>query len=470
MTIGRVPVLGKTQQIHFIGIGGTGMSGIAEVLINLGYRVTGSDQVRNAAVQRIESIGGRVFLGHHSDHIGDACVVVVSSAVRSDNVELQEARRRQIPTIPRAEMLGELMRMKFSIAIAGSHGKTSTTSMVAQVVSDAGLDPTIVLGGRLGVIGSGAKLGKGHYLVAEADESDGSFLRLSPTVAVVTNIDAEHLDHYGRLEDLRDAFVDFMNRVPFYGSIVVCMDDPNLHDLLPRLERRHITYGFGDGADLCALEPRFTANRSEFQARFRGETLGAVRLLNPGEHSVANSLAAIAVGLDLEIPFQTIAESLARFQAADRRFQILTEAAGVIVVDDYAHHPTEIRATLEAARHGWPDRRRIAVFQPHRFSRVQALGDEFHRCFAGADIVYVTPIYPAGEDPITGVGADELAAGIRRHGGRDVEFVPTLAEVGTRLLEKIRSGDMVLTLGAGDVGGVAHDLARVLEDRDRAAG
>lgn len=465
-----MPFLGKTQQVHFIGIGGTGMNGIAEVLINLGYQVSGSDLVRNQAVKRIESIGGRTFLGHHPDHVAGADVVVVSSAVSPDNVEVREAARRQIQTIPRAEMLGELMRMKYSIAIAGSHGKTSTTSMVSQILSGAGLDPTVVIGGRMGVVGGGTKLGKGPFLVAEADESDGSFLRLTPTVAVVTSIDEEHLDHYGSFADLKGAFKNFLNRVPFYGEAIVCADDPNLRELLPHLQRRTLTYGFQEGADLVAADPVLNGARSEFQAVLRGEKLGSIQLQIPGEHNISNSLAAIAVGLDLEIDFSTIAGSLANFQGAERRFQILGDAGGILVVDDYGHHPTEIRATLAAARQGWPDRRRVVVFQPHRFSRVQALAERFHACFGDADLVIVTDIYPAGEDPLPGVRAQDLADGIRRSGHPGVEFVPVTAKICPRLMECTRAGDMVLTLGAGDVGAVAHQFARLQKERHKAVG
>ena len=469
MKIPVTPLLGKTRKIHFIGIGGTGMSGIAEVLINLGYQVTGSDLAGNQAIDRLISLGGKVSIGHRADQVVGADVVVVSSAVRKNNEELAQAERLQIPTIPRAEMLGELMRMKYSIGIAGSHGKTSTTSMIAQVLSDADLDPTIVIGGRLGVLGSNAKLGRGDLLVAEADESDGSFLKLSPKVAVVTNIDAEHLDHFGDLARLRGAFCDFLNRVPFYGASILCVEDPHCREVLPQLTRRTLTYGIEQPADLSATDIRLHGRESAYTAHFQGKKLGSVRLRVPGTHNILNSLAALAVGQDLELPFRTITASLADFQGAERRFQILGEIGGILVVDDYAHHPTEIRATLAAARAGWPDRRRVVVFQPHRYSRVQALAGEFHRCFTDADLLIVTDIYPAGEDPIPGVEAESLVEGIRATGHPRVEFLPDLETIPERLLKCTASGDLVLTLGAGTVGRVAAGLAERLKRRNRTA-
>jgi UDP-N-acetylmuramate--alanine ligase len=443
-------MLRKTRGIHFVGIGGSGMSGIAEVLINLGYRVTGSDLEEGTVTRRLESLGGTVYRGHRPQNVGDADVVVISSAVSASNPEVQEARRRQIPVIPRAEMLAELMRIKYGIAIAGSHGKTTTTSMVAQVLAGAGLDPTIVIGGRLGILGSNAKLGRGDLLVAEADESDGSFLRLSPTIAVVTNIDAEHLDHYGSLERLQAAFVDFLNEVPFYGVGIVCLDEERIQEILPALTRRVVTYGFSAQADLSATEVEVREFLAAFDVVLQGRKLGRVTLQVPGRHSISNALAAIGVGLDLEVPFATIARELGRFDGADRRFQRKGEAGGVLVIDDYGHHPSEILVTLAAAKKGW-GRRTVVVFQPHRYSRVQALLGEFARAFYDADVLVVTDIYPAGETPIPGVTAEAVARAIEEHGHKDVTLVKDLEEVPAWLRSRVREGDMVLTLGAGTV-------------------
>jgi UDP-N-acetylmuramate--alanine ligase len=443
-------MLRKTRRIHFVGIGGIGMSGIAEVRINLGYEVTGSDLEEGTIVQRLTSLGGRVARGHRPENVGDCDVVVVSSAVRPDNPEVLEARRRQIPVIPRAEMLAELMRIKYGIAIAGSHGKTTTTSMVAQVLSGAGLDPTIIMGGRLGVLGGNAKLGGGDLLVAEADESDGSFLRLTPTIAVVTNIDPEHLDHYGTIERLQDAFVDFLNQVPFYGVGIVCLDEPRIQQILPRLTRRVVSYGFSAQADLSATAVELKEFRATFDVLLQGRKLGRVTLSVPGLHNVANALAAIAVGLDLEVPYATVAAELARFHGADRRFQLKGEARGIMVIDDYGHHPVEIQATLAAAKKGW-DRRTVVVFQPHRYTRVQALLTEFARAFYDADVLAVTDIYPAGEAPIPGVTAEAMTRAIEEHGHKDTTLIKDLKDVPAWLLEKARDGDMVITLGAGSV-------------------
>jgi UDP-N-acetylmuramate--alanine ligase len=456
------------RRVHFVGIGGIGMSGIAEVLLNLGYQVTGSDRKASAAIERLRRLGARVRIGHAAEAVEEETdVVVVSSAVRAGNAEVEAARRRAIPVIPRAEMLGELMRLKYGIAIAGSHGKTSTTSMVAQVLHRSGLDPTIVIGGRLGILGSNARLGRGDLMVAEADESDGSFLKLSPTLAVVTSIDREHLDHFGDFAGLQEAFLGFLNKVPFYGAGIVCLDDPQVQALLPRLERRVVTYGMAKQADLVAASATVDGFTSAYQAVFHGSPLGEIRLRVPGRHSIENSLATIAVGLELELPFASIAAHLAEFEGADRRFQIKGAAAGITVVDDYGHHPTEIRATLDAAREGW-DRRIVVVFQPHRFTRVHALKEEFERSFYQADAVVVTDIYPAGEEPIDGVDADVLARGIVAHGHKDVTRVPRVKDVPAALRPRLRNGDLVITLGAGDVTEVGDELLALL--RSEAAG
>ena len=449
----------KVRQVHFVGIGGIGMSGIAEVLLNLGYGVTGSDLMASGVTHRLEELGGRFTLGHSAKNVEGADVVVISSAVKADNVEVEEARRRQIPVIPRAEMLAELMRMKYGVAIGGSHGKTSTTSMVAQVLSGSGLDPTIVIGGRLGILGSNAKLGKGDLLIAEADESDGSFLHLSTTIAVVTNIDAEHLDHYGSLEKLQDAFVDFLNKVPFYGTGIVCLDDPRIREILPRLRRKIVTYGLSGQPDLLASRIELREFSSRFEISLRGMPLGLMALKVPGLHSISNALAAVGVGLELDLPFEWIASHLAQFGGADRRFQLKGEVNDILVIDDYGHHPAEIQATLLAARCGW-NRRIVVVFQPHRYSRVRALHDEFARSFENADVLVVTDIYPAGEPPLAGVSGELLAEAIRRRGHQDVTLVQELEEVPAFLAGKTRAGDMVITMGAGSVWKVGDEFLR----------
>src|SRR5713101_8084981 len=453
----------RYQQIHFVGIGGVGMSGIAEILLNLGYRVTGSDQRRNEAVERLEQLGAKVYVGHAALHVEGAHVVVYSSAVSRDNVEVQVARQRQIPVIPRAEMLAELMRLKYGIAVAGTHGKTTTTSMIGAVLAEGRHDPTIVVGGRVLSLGSNARLGQGEFLVAEADEADGSFLKLAPTIAVVTTIDAEHLDHYGSLEAIREAFLAFVNKVPFYGSAVLCLDQPNVQLLIPRIEKRIITYGLESGADLVARRLHLSGMTSRFEVYQRGALLGECTLQIPGRHNVLNALAAVGAGLDLEIPFVTIQKALAGFAGVQRRFQVRGNAAGVMVVDDYGHHPAEIRATLAAAKAGF-DCRVVTVFQPHRYSRTQHLRQEFLTAFNQADVLIVMDIYPAGESPIPGVSAADLADGIRAHGHRNVTF---LGSDRTRVVDYVceisRPGDLVLTLGAGDVSQLGPDILRRLD-------
>jgi UDP-N-acetylmuramate--alanine ligase len=453
----------RFQQIHFIGIGGIGMSGIAEILLNLGYRVTGSDARRSDAVERLERLGAKVFLGHAPDHVEGAHVVVFSSAVSGDNVEVQAARQRNIPVIPRAEMLAELMRLKYGIAVAGTHGKTTTTSMIGAVLAEGRYDPTIVVGGRVASLGSNARLGQGEYLVAEADESDGSFLKLAPTIAVVTTIDAEHLDHYGDLDAIRQAFLTFINKVPFYGCAVLCLDQPNIQLLIPKIEKRTITYGLAAaGADLVARHVQLSGMTSRFDVYHRGELLGDCSLAIPGRHNVLNALAAIAVGLDLEVAYPTIRKGLAAFSGVQRRFQVRGQAAGITVVDDYGHHPAEVQATLAAAKAGF-DCRVVTVFQPHRYSRTLHLRQDFVTAFNQADVLLVMDIYPAGEAPIPGVTAEHLAEGIRAHGHRDVTYVGSDRErVVQRLLEIVRPGDLVLTLGAGDVGQIGPDVLRRL--------
>jgi len=444
-------VFGKIQHIHFVGIGGIGMSGIAEVLVNLGYQVSGSDLRESQVTQRLAALGVQVTVGHDAKCIENAQVVVISSAVKGDNPEVVAARAAKIPVIPRGEMLAELMRMKYGIAIAGSHGKTTTTSMVAQVLSQGGIDPTIVIGGKLGAIGSNAKLGKGPFLVAEADESDGSFLLLSPTIGVITNVDREHLDHYKDLAEIMDAFAAFGNKVPFYGSVFVCMDDPNVAMLRPRLKRQVRTYGTNPQVDIRAVDVRMDGWRAHFRVRAFGEDFGEFSIGVPGHHMVLNALATIGVALELGVERDVIRASLASFTGADRRFQKKGERKGVLVIDDYGHHPTEIAATLAAARKGFPDRRIVVAFQPHRYSRTQALLEEFGRAFFDADAVVVTDIYAASEPPIPGLTGRSVVDAILAHGQREARFVAKVDDLPVILDEMTEPGDLLVTMGAGTI-------------------
>jgi UDP-N-acetylmuramate--alanine ligase len=449
----------KIQKLHFVGIGGIGMSGIAELLLNLGYEVSGSDLKQSRVTRRLKTLGGRIHIGHRIANVRGANVVIISSAVRSDNIEVAEAKRLQIPVIPRAEMLAELMRLKYSVVVSGSHGKTTATSMIATVLVEGGFDPTAVIGGRLNVFGSNAKLGKGDFLVAEADESDGSFLKLSPTIAIVTNIDREHLDHYANLEEIQEAFIVFVNKVPFYGAAILCLDDPGVETIIPRITRRIFTYGISNQADLVASDIQFSDFGSSCRIQYKGKPLGVLRLRMPGEHGILNSLAAVATGMELELPFRKIAAALASFQNADRRFQIKGAKRNVLVVDDYGHHPTEIIATLNAARHAC-DRRIVAVFQPHRYTRIRALTEEFSRAFRHADVLLVLPIYAAGEEPICGVTAEMLVAEIKKSGHHDVRYVPDFPTARQILDDVLQDGDLLLTLGAGDVWKVGEDFLK----------
>jgi len=470
MTVSRQPprmtgMYKKNQKIHFVGIGGIGMSGIAELLLNLHYQVSGSDLKDSAGVRRLSTLGGRIAVGHRAENVGDADVVVYSSAVRSDNPELVSARARSLPVIPRAEMLAELMRMKYGIAVAGSHGKTTTTSLVAEVLAHGNLDPTMVIGGRLKSLGTNAKLGQGEFLVAEADESDGSFLLLSPTVAVVTNIDPEHLDHYREMDKLKEAFLQFMNKVPFYGITVLCLDHPVVRSLLPRVRKRFCTYGLSRQADLRAEDIRREGWRTRFCVCRGEETLGEVCLNIPGLHNVSNALAAVSVGMELGLAFPVIREGLEQFQGIERRFQLKGRVAGVSVVDDYAHHPAEIRATLEAARRG-EQKRVLAVFQPHRYTRTQLCFQEFLGAFHDADVLIVTDIYAAGEKELMGVHARKIVEGVRKQGHKEVVYLPTFPEILAFLGKACRPGDLVLTLGAGNV----HQVGEQLLERLAGAG
>jgi UDP-N-acetylmuramate--alanine ligase len=453
----------KTKHIHFVGIGGIGMSGIAELLLNLGYRVSGSDLRATDITRRLERLGARINQGHSAEAVAGADVVVTSSAVNRQNPEVTSALEQHIPVIQRAEMLAELMRLKkYGIAVAGSHGKTSTTSMVSWMLHLAGLDPTVVIGGKVDSLGGNAKLGEGEFLVAEADESDGSFLKLSPVIEVVTNIDLEHLDYYRDLEHIKDVFVQFMERIPFYGVVVLCLDDPNIASLLPRIQKRIITYGFSEQAEVHATEIRTGGRHSEFTVR-RGDTsLGRVSMSIPGRHTIYNSLATIAVGLELEIDFPVIAGALASFEGVQRRLQVKGEADGILVVDDYGHHPTEIRATLDAVREGWPDRRLVVAFQPHRYTRTKALFGEFKTAFHRADVLVLTDIYAASETPLEGITSGVLAEAVKRHGHRDVHYLPDVEALPRELAGLLRPGDLVLTLGAGNIVHAGEALLTIL--------
>ena len=456
-------MFGKIRKIHFIGIGGIGMSGIAEVLINLGYQVSGSDLKESEITRRLAELGGTISYGHRRENLADVDVVVTSTAVRADNPEVLEAHRRLIPVIPRAEMLAELMRMKYGIAIAGTHGKTTTTSMVATVLTHCGIDPTAVIGGRLDAFGSNAKLGEGQYLVAEADESDGSFLKLSPTIAVVTNIDADHLDYYRDLDQIRQAFIEFINKVPFYGLAVLCLDDPNIQTLLPQVRKRLVTYGLNSQADFSASAIEHNADRTAFTVHYRGKTLGRLGFRMPGRHNVLNALAGVAVGMELDLSFAAIADGFKDFGGVGRRFQIKGEAGGVMVVDDYGHHPAEIKATLAAARAGW-QKRVVTVFQPHRYTRTRALFDEFVTAFYQADHLVVMDVYAAGEEPIPGVSASDLAKGISGHGHRSCVYAADRPAVLAHLRGAVQPGDMVITLGAGNVWQVGEEFLTGLKE------
>ena len=454
----------RFQHIHFVGIGGIGMSGIAEVLANLGFRVSGSDQKKSEVTAHLEELGAEVNEGHAAENVGDAHVVVRSTAVRDDNPEIIEARRRSIPVIPRAEMLAELMRMKpHTVAVAGSHGKTTTTSMVATVLGTAGLDPTFVIGGIVRTYRANARLGKSDLMVVEADESDRSFLMLTPTIAVVTNIDREHMDYYHDMEDVRRCFGDFVNKVPFYGAAVLCLDDPHVQAVIPKVERRRVTYGMSAQADVSAHEITYDQSFGSSFTVWRGmDVLGPVTLRVPGKHNVYNSLAAIAVGLELEVPFAKIAQALGEFSGADRRFQFKGEEAGVTVVDDYGHHPTEIKATLSAARIGAPNRRIVVLFQPHRYTRTNDLMDEFSSAFNNADVLFVTDIYAASETPIEGVNAEVLTGRIKSWGHKNAEYVGAVENGPEVLRANVREGDLVITLGAGSVHRAGDQLLALL--------
>lgn len=455
----------KPQHIHFVGIGGIGMSGIAEVLLTFGYEVSGSDIRASAITERLAKLGARIYIGHQAENVGEAKAVVVTSALDASNAEVAEARRLQIPVIPRGELLAELMRLKFGIAIAGSHGKTTTTSMVASILNAAKMDPTVVVGGRVaGLEGSNARVGKSTILVVESDESDGSFLKLAPILAVVTNIDREHLDHYASLEEIRAAFTEFVNKVPFYGAAVLCMEDENIQQIFPSIRRRTITYGRSAQMDLEIQNVVLAAEGSRFSVRHRESELGEFRLSVPGMHNVLNATAGIGIGLEMDIPVAQIQEGLAAFIGVDRRFTVRGVERGVTVIDDYGHHPTEVKATLEAARLS-PYRQIHVLFQPHRFSRSKHLLDEFGTAFHQADDLYLLDIYSASEASIEGVSAQAMAEKIQSYGHRAVRYVPTMEEGVAAIVAAAEAGDLILTLGAGSVSQAGDKILETLRGR-----
>ncbi len=449
------------KNIHFIGIGGIGMSGIAEVLCNLGFQVTGSDLKKSKNTDRLETLHNvRIFEGHAAENVGDAQVVVYSSAVKEDNPEVVIAKENSIPVIPRAEMLAELMTLKpYGVAIAGTHGKTTTTSMVATVLGHAGVDPTTVVGGVVDTLGSNARLGKSDWFVTEADESDRSFLMLYPTISVVTNIDKEHMESYKGMDDVVQCFTDFVNKVPFYGACILCLDDPNVQLIIPKIKRRRVTYGMTAQADISAQEIRHNENfGSTFKVLRRTEVLGEINLPVPGIHNIYNALAATAVALELEVPFEKISEAFAVFKNANRRFQFKGEARGISVVDDYGHHPTEILATLSAAKNGSGGRRTVVVFQPHRYSRTKELMNEFALCFNNADVLFVTDIYAASEQPMEGITAEILTENIKKFGHKNATYIGDVESAADKVIPFLQEGDLVITLGAGSITRLSDEI------------
>ncbi len=459
-------ILSRVKKIHFMGIGGIGMSGIAELLINLGYEISGCDLKKSSITRRLESLGAKISYQHSKEHINGTDVLVYSSAISPDNPEIIEARRKAIPVIPRAEMLAELMHFKYGIAVSGAHGKTTTTCMIASVLNAAHIDPTVVIGGKLSIWdGSNARLGQGEILVAEADESDGSFLSLSCVIAVVTNIDYEHIDYYKSMDRLRKAFIEFINKVPFYGAAIICSDNEELRSIMPYIKRRYLTYGLGADADIRARNIKKKGFGTSFEIIYKNDPIGEVCVGMPGMHNVLNALAAIGVGIELNLDIQAIKEGLKNIGGLERRFQVKGKEGDILVMDDYGHHPTEILATLKTIKEWWPERRLIVVFQPHRYSRTMALFDEFAKSFDNADILILNPIYPASETPIEGISSEGLADAIRRHGHKNVMLCKSLDETLWLLLSITRPGDMVLTLGAGNIYQVGNRLLEELKKR-----
>ena len=459
----------RSYHIHFVGIGGIGMSGIAELLLNLGHQVSGSDIQETEITRRLETLGATISYSHQPQQVAGADAVVVSSAIDSDNPEVAAANMDyHIPVIRRAEMLAELMRLKYAVLVAGAHGKTTTTSMVGTVMAEGGLDPTVIIGGRLNAWGTNAKLGQGDFVVAEADESDGTFLLYSPTISLVTNIDTEHLDFYKDLDEIKETFLEFINQVPFYGLNILCLEDENIQGLLPRIKKRMVTYGFSAQADFQARDLAFDGLNVSYRAFYCGQELGKVTLPIPGRHNALNSLAAVAVGHELEIPFSAICRGLQEMTGVQRRFQIKGEVNGVTVIDDYGHHPTEIKAVLKTMASSFPGRRRLVLFQPHRYTRTKALFQDFTTAFYQSDVHIVTEIYAASEPVIPGVHAEKLTTAIQKHGHGNVRYIPDHLALVPSLVEEVRGGDVVLTLGAGNIWQTGEALLEKLKERKKA--
>ncbi len=459
------PLTKKVKNFHLIGIGGAGMNGIAEILLNLGFSVTGSDMRESAVTERLTSLGAKISTGHSAENVSECDVVVYSSAVKEDNPEIEAARARKIPVIKRPEMLAELMRLKYGICIAGTHGKTTTTSMTAQVLTMGGVDPTVIVGGKVTDFGGGAKIGQGHFLVLEADEYDRTFLKLTPVIAVVTNIDLDHLDCYSDIDDIRSAFTQFVNKVPFFGAVILCIDDKGVRSILPDIERRIVTYGLSRQADIRAENIVFHGFDTRFDVVGDNKSLGTVTIGVPGYYNVRNALAAVTVGLEMGIDFPVISEALSKFRAVERRFQVIGEANGIMVVDDYAHHPTEIIASLEGIRNGF-DRRIVAVFQPHLYSRTRDFHKDFGRAFLDSDVLFVTDIFPAREKPIEGVTGRLVSDSALAAGHRDVTYIEDRTELLDAVIGRVKEGDIVITIGAGDINKVGQEFYTLLTRKE----
>lgn len=452
-------MFGATRHIHIIGIGGAGLSGIAEILLSLDFWISGSDLYQTETTEHLAALGAKVFYGHAAEQISGADVVVVSPAVPQENPEVVAAKNRKIPVIRGAEMLAEIMRMKSSVAISGTHGKTTTTAMTAAVLEK--LDPTVIVGGKLVSLGSHARFGHGEIMVVEADEAYGSIEKFFPTIAVVTSVDADHLDYYSSVEEIGETFLNFVNKVPFYGTAVLCLDQENIQRLVPRLEKRYVTYGIETRADITAEQIRIDGPTCQYQVRVRGDILGEVHLKMPGRHNISNALAAIAVGMELDVPFDQLRDALESFQGVHRRFEVIGQANGVIVVDDYAHNPAKLKATFRAARESY-NRRIVAVFQPHRYQRVKHLAEEFSKSFYETDVLIVTSIFGAEETPVEGVTAENLTQAIQAHGHRRAMYIPDKAEVASVLMNIVQPNDIVITVGAGDIWCVGRELMNQL--------
>lgn len=451
-------MLKNIQHIHFVGIGGSGMNGIAEVLINLGYKVSGSDLKQTEVTERLASLGGKIFIGHKPEQVGNAHVVVTSSAVLPDNPEVVQAKRLKIPVIPRAEMLAELMRLKYAVTIAGTHGKTVTTSLVSMVLAEGGLDPTVVIGGRLKNIGSSAKMGKGEFIVAEADESDGSFLKLTPTIALLTNIDDDHLDYYKTLDNIKNTFVQFVNKVPFYGSIILCGEDENIKSIIPRITRKYYTYGRGKNYDFYAENIVYEEMHTEFDLCFSGKNLGRLKLHFPGAHNVLNSLGAAAVGIELGVGFEKIRKAFLDFTGVSRRLEVKARKKDIVFIDDYGHHPTEIRVTLETIKSIWPERRLLVIFQPHRYTRTRDLAKKFGPSFNSVSRIWLTDIYSAGEKPIPGISSSLILESFPAEKRETVTLISDREAIIKEVVKSLRPQDVLVTLGAGDVYKIGEEI------------